>query len=182
MRTVLLISLLFTTEFVFSQPSSVPEKIDFTKFTTPQRKAFYPFSKASHLKLVSFRQQENTDKRKAAIWGLPILNDTICFSRLDQVIELTPAQTDTLTDIIYNTCSRWTIIQTTTMGCYRPRNAILFFDSTGNAFAYIEICFECHGIKNSSREIVSSDNCDLMYHDLQSFFHKLGLKTDPAID
>jgi hypothetical protein len=127
MRTAILIILLFTTQFVFSQPSGVPEKINTTKFTTLQRQTFYPFNKAAQLKIVSFSQSENDDdKRKAAKWGIPIVNNTICFSRLDQIIELTPAQTDTLTDILYNTCSRWTIIETSTMGCYFPRNAILF--------------------------------------------------------
>lgn len=181
MRTAILIILLFTTQFVLSQPPTAPEKINITKFTALQRQAFYPFNKATRLKIVSFKQTENEgDKRKAAKWGLPVLNDTICFSKLDQIIELTPAQTDTLTDILYNTCSRWTITETSTMGCYFPRNAILFFDSTGNSFAYIEICFECHGIRNSNSAIVNPEACDLMYHDLQSFFSTQGLKTSAS--
>ena len=63
------------------------------------------------------------------------------------------------------------------MGCYFPRNAVVFFDKLNKPFEYIEICFECHGIKYSNQEVVSTEACDRMYEELQSFFRIQGLKT-----
>jgi hypothetical protein len=35
-------------------------------------------------------------------------------------------------------------------------------------------------MKNSNSEIVNPEVCDLMYHDLQSFFSRQGLKTSAS--
>jgi hypothetical protein len=182
MRTIALFAYLFTSQFTFSQvthlPSSEPQKLDITKYTVQDRKSFYPFNKATQIKLVSFGEQyDSSNVSHRAKFELPKLNDTICTVRLDQIKELSWEQVDTLTDIFYNTCSRWTIIERTEMGCYLPRNAIIFFDKQNKPFEYIEVCFECHGIKYSNKEVVGTEACDLMYKDLQSFFRIHGLKT-----
>jgi len=106
-----------------------------------------------------------------------MLNDTICFSKLDEIKALTLSQIDTLTDIMFNECSRWNFSVGDEKGCYFPRNAILFFDTRGKVFEYIEICFECLGIKLSSANIMQPDLCNEMYARLQVYFKRLNIKT-----
>jgi hypothetical protein len=182
MRTIALFAYLFISQTTFSQvtqfPSSESQKLDITKYTLQDRKSFYPFNKATQIKLVSFGEQyDSSDLSNRAKFEIPKINDTISTVRLDQIKELTWEQVDTLTDILYNTCSRWTIIEKTEMGCYLPRNAIIFFDKLNKPFEYIEICFECDGIKFSNKEVVGTETCDRMYDELQSFFRIHGLKT-----
>jgi len=114
------------------------------------------------------------------IWELPIVNDTICFSMLDQVKAINLKQVDSLTDILYNTIYRWNITIGTAGLCYYPRNAILFFDENDKPFEYIEICFECDNLKYSSKKIAQAGVFDHMYNDLQKFFKRLGIKTTEA--
>lgn len=182
MRAIALFAYLFTSQLTFSQvtqlPSSESQKIDITKYTVHDRKSFYPFNKASQIKLVSFGEQHDSSKVKyPGKFELPKSNDTICIARLDQIKELNWKQVDTLTDILYNICSRWTITEKSEMGCYFPRNAIIFFDILNKPFEYIEICFECHRVKYSNNKVVSAEACDHMYDELQSFFRFHGLKT-----
>jgi hypothetical protein len=183
MRAAFLCAYILASKLTFSQvtelPSSQARKLDITKYAAHDRKSFYPFNKATHIKLVSFGGQYNSNNVVGqAKFELPISNDTICIARLDQIKEINWKQVDTLTDILYNTCSRWTIIEKSAMGCYFPRNAIIFFDELNKAFEYIEICFECHGIRYSNNTVVSTEACDRMYGELQSFFRDHGLKTD----
>jgi len=185
MRFFLLLCYLFIGKLTIGQtpqpPPTKTQKIPLTKYTLQQRLSFYPFNKSNQIKLVSFGEQQDTQNIRGPIkFGLPILNDTVCFQRLDQIKVLTPKQIDTLTDILYNACSKWTIIERTEIGCYFPRNAIVFFDESNKPFEYIEICFECHGIKNSSEKISVEDVCDIMYKELQLFFKQAGLKTSAA--
>ena len=182
-RVFLFIIILVTTINVTygqSLPSSKPEEINYTKHQLNERLSFFPFDKASKIAIASFDVMVVSAKaRKELHWGLPTINDTISLSRLEQIKVLNASEVAKLTDIMYNTCSRWTITEKTAMGCYFPRNAILFLDSAGRAFAYMEICFECHGTKNSGG-IKQINECDIMYQDLQAYFKSLGLKTSAS--
>ena len=181
-RILLLLLCVFFTNIAVGQdkefPSSTPEKINFTKYPLPKRLSLFPFSKATHVKLVSFPEQKDTaNKRGEPEYGLPILNDTICFQKIDQIKALTLSQIDTLTDILYNTCHRWTIYEYSQAACYLPHNAIIFYDKDDKPFEYIEICFDCHGLEFSSPKIEKFELCDYTYTDLKKFFKSLGLKT-----
>ena len=141
------------------------------KFTLQKRISLYPFSESVQIKIVSFGSQLEGD------YKLPRLNDTICFSKLDEIRSLTFSQIDTLTDILFNECSRWTISIYSKNGCYSPRHAILFFDNAGKVFEYIEICFECSDIRLSSAKIREPDLCNTMYERLKDYFTRTIFQT-----
>ena len=97
---------------------------------------------------------------------------------MDEIVDVSTAQTDTIADILYNTCHRWSKWEFAPAMCYIPRNAILFLDSAGEIFAFIEICFECERMRLSSKEIFLDEYiCDYTYTGLRTFFSRLGLKT-----
>ena len=148
------------------------------KYTLQKRISFYPFNKSAQIKLVSFGLQLDSNQRKEEQnYKLPKLNDTICFSKLDQIISLSLSQADTLTDILYNECFRSNLTEYNEAGCYYPRNAILFLDNDGHVFEYLEICFECSKVELSSSKIVKPDLCNNMYTGLEKFFKRIGVKT-----
>jgi hypothetical protein len=174
----------FYIQFGFCQSipdlSDKPEKLINTKYNLETRLNFYPYNQSVQVKIVSFDAQVDTGKsfpEQRFIYKLPITNDTICFSKLDGIVSLNPQQIDSLTDILYNTCFRWTIVQTSKSGCYLPHNAIIFFDNNNKPFEYIEICFDCRLLQYSSDKIVKFEDCDFALKDLREYFKILGLKT-----
>ena len=166
-----------------------PQKIDYTKYSLTERANFYPFNTTSKIVIVSFDKQikkiDSSDWRfgKSAYkdyvgdvkYGLPFLNDTICLSKLIQSKILSNDQVDSLTDILYNTCYRWTITETNKAMCYLPHNAILFFDKKDKVIDYIEICFDCHQFKYSNKKIERFEQCDISVLDLKKYFRQMGL-------
>jgi hypothetical protein len=135
-----------------------------------QRSQFYPFNQAVDIKLVSFTLPDSL------LMGgeVPMKGDNVDFSKLKEVITLNKVQVDTLTDILYN--QRYGgPFYTFGEGCYYPRNAILFIDSKGESFAFIELCFECFGFKVSSNKIKAGDFCNQKYELLRAFFVQRGI-------
>lgn len=63
-----------------------------------------------------------------------------------------------------------------TGACYQPRNGILFFDKQNRFLAYLEICFECHGI-NGINSFGLSGFTSNQYDELECLFNQNGLKT-----
>lgn len=55
----------------------------------------YPFNKTTQIKLVSFVGGFRNEE------GLPIENDTVCFSKLLETMTLTVPKIDTLTDMLF---------------------------------------------------------------------------------
>lgn len=136
------------------------------KYSIQQRLQFYPFNKATAIQLVSFNQPDSI------IMGgeLPIKNGSVDYAQLKEVITITKAQTDALTDLLYNRGYGGKFYSLTKTKCYTPRNAILFLDASGKTFAFIEICFECEGHRLSSNKIKAGDFCNQKYTYLQKFF------------
>ena len=125
----------------------------------------YPFSKTAQIQLVSFKG-----------FKLPFENDTVCFSKLNEVKTLTLRQIDSLTSIMYNIGFGGTILIVQEMACYEPRNAILFIDSSGKAFEFIEICFECEQTVNSSEKIDFGEVCNEKFNLIKQQFLNAGIK------
>lgn len=92
-----------------------------------------------------------------------------------EIRSLTLTQIDTLTGILYNYGFAGPISITATNGCYTPRNAIIFRDSNGKAFAFIEICFECLNTRESSDKISLGEKCDQKLSMLKDLFRKVGI-------
>ena len=129
-----------------------------------QRLKKYPYNKATQIQLASFEG-----------FRIPLLNDTICYSKLKEVKNLTLLQIDSLTDLLYNVGFGGTILLEVEMACYDPRNAIIFIDSTGKAFAFIEICFECEQFVVSSEKIKFGDICNQKFSMLKKLFKNAGI-------
>lgn len=162
------------------------------KYTLKTRLSFYPFNVAKQIKLVSF--DKNTTREVLSItsivpndtleqiayiddYGLPFQDDNIDFTKMVQITALNKQAVDSLSDILYNTCSRWMLTETIKSGCYYPHNAIIFFDAQNQPFEYIELCFDCNQLKYSSKKIKQFDDCDIALRELESYFKSFGLKT-----
>ena len=124
----------------------------------------YPYSQTSEIQLVSFGER-----------NLPMLNDSIAYSKLKEVKILTFRQIDTLTDILYNIGFGGLTLIEEEMNCYNPRNAILFLNNSGKVIAFLELCFECEGFRASSENIYFGDKCNQKYPKLKRLFRNSGV-------
>ena len=142
------------------------------RYEANQRLQFYPFNKASEIKLVSF------DKPDSVIIGgeLPMKNGSIDYSKIREIKTISRSQIDTLTDILFNRNYGGRFYSFSKINCYYPRNAILFVNKRGNTFAFIEICFECSGYRLSSNKIKAGDFCNQKYDYLKDFFAANGIE------
>lgn len=132
-------------------------------FTT--RLKNYPFNSSAQIQIVSFKSDY-----------LPRLNDKLFYSKLTEVKTLTFSQVDKLTDILYNYGYGGEVYIVRTANCYMPRNAILFLDSNGKVFEFIEICFECRNTRESSEKISLGEMCDQKMSMLKDFFKTAGIQ------
>jgi hypothetical protein len=149
------------------------------------RLKLYPFNQASQIQLVSFTGLERMsgDDSGYVNKGLPMMGDSICYSRLGEVKALSFLQVDTLTDILYNYGYGGSVRFGSMDMCYDPHNAILFIDKRGKVFAYVEICFMCERTRESSKQISLGEMCDQKIKMIKRFFKtagiEYGVKTDP---
>ncbi|AZA49599.1 hypothetical protein EG346_16055 [Chryseobacterium carnipullorum] len=155
----------------------------------------FPFKKTSKIKLISYnldfkrepfdtppppddslaiKKYENRKKpvRLETILGTENLNG------IQQQKNLNLLEIRQLTDIMHNTCSRYTTGLLSESGCYFPRNAVLFYDENDQVFAYLELCFECDGNKQEPKNLFEEDfYCENIYGLLEKFFNTAGIKT-----
>jgi hypothetical protein len=149
------------------------------KFTASQRRSFYPFNKAVEVELISFDNSDETGNPKEIKLFREVLslkNGKVGFDSLKEKIGITKSQIDTLTDILYNWSYGGPFYSFSEPCCYKPRNGILFIDKTSNAFAYIELCFECEGFRKSAKQVLAGHFCNQKYELLREFFAKRGIK------
>jgi hypothetical protein len=152
------------------------------KLTPQERLKNYPFNVASEILLVSF--DEDADGKKKYGSNIitenytPVFRDTLYENKLHEKKQLSEAGVDSLSDILYNYSWKNSVYRTVEeSGCYQPRNAIVFIDKEGRAFAFIEVCFECSAYKTSDAKILAGDFCEGKYELLRNFFKKEGIKT-----
>ena len=139
------------------------------KFNKAKRLSIYPFNKAADVKIISFEE----------IFRTPVKNKILDTQKVFEQIKLTSDQKDTLTNLLYN------VGYTPVPGakrpdfgeanCYFPRNAILFIDSSGKVFEYLEICFACHRMKKSSSKVHFGEFCETKYDILKAFLSNAGI-------
>ncbi len=127
----------------------------------------YPFSKAKKTMLVSFKDTINY---------LPFVNDTVCLSKLTETKVLSGVQVDSLTYLLYNVGVKGNTFKYTSLYCYAPKNAILFLDSRGRAFAFIEIDFDCRKVRYSSQHVEHGIFCNDKFQMLKTFFARAGIQ------
>ncbi len=180
-----------------------PHKINFTKYNLSKRLSFYPFNKTTKIMVVSFSTKFSRKESYVATidsvfsdslhikkekienikpFKIPMKNEKILFDKMDQIKILTLSEEIEISDILYNSCYRWSDWEDKVLGCYFPRNAIIFFDENDKPFEYLEICFECRAIEKSSKNIKLIENCNYLYEELEKYFNKLGIITKPKIE
>ncbi len=145
------------------------------KYSSVERRKFYPFNVYHNVKIGSFRYHKDIDLIK----GFKTLNDSLLKSRL-----LTYNEIDALTDILYNNHYKKKPNYGSVIQCFYPRNAILFYDEAGNVRESILLCFHCDRHENSADRINFGDNCSQKMEKLRLFFISLGFNygTDRSID
>lgn len=131
-------------------------------YTEKQRLTFYPFNKASSVKLISFKDTINTEISDGK-------------TKSYEVVTLNRQQMVQLTDILYNYSFKGKKYEEET-NCYKPRNAIIFCDDQNVEFERIELCFECSQYKKSSDKMIVGDFCVGKYELLKNLFRKVGVK------
>lgn len=149
------------------------------KFTTLQRQAQYPYNVASKVLLVSFDSLVGDNFTHI----LPMKNGEVNLSALSEKVVLGKSAIDSLTDILFNLGYSGRIFTTSSTGCYDPHNAILFADTNGRIFEFMEICFECYRFRTSSERLEFGDPCYGKYEAIKNFFKskgiKVGITTEP---
>lgn len=175
MRYLLLLTVLF------SLPLFAQEEKCASKKSTPSQKRLknYPFNQTAKVLAVSYIADSNSygQIHRKVDYSLPVKNDTICYSKLHETVTLSARQVDTLTSILFNyTLSNKVHIQPM---CYRPRNALIFLNAKGESFAYMEICFECEGMRSSNKKIPVHLLCSTQYALLKQLFIHSGIRYGP---
>lgn len=161
---------------------------ELTLYEVEKRRRFYPWRKAHQVLLVTFDERVNRQPEPhpadsipapapevgGRSLGLPVVEDSLDFTALTHAWVLSANQVDSLTDILYNSCERWTYRQSSRFGCYEPRHAIVFLDKRKHIVAYIEISLYCHQLRYSNKRIKRLDDCDYMFEELRKYFDSLG--------
>jgi uncharacterized protein CbrC (UPF0167 family) len=145
------------------------------KFSAAERNRFYPFDIARTIKLASFRYHQK---------DYPIKNGAVIRDSLIEFKTLTEAQTNDLTDILYNNLYKTQPNYGLSTQCFLPRNAILFLDQSGQVKDYILICFHCDTHRESSHEINFGDEWIQKMEKLRQFFVSVGVQfgTDKNVE
>ena len=145
--------------------------VETTQYNPQERMQFYPFDTAAEIKIVSFDSGDS-----AFFHSLPTRGKEIDFAKITEVKTLEKEQLEELTNIFYNVSYKGDVLLEYETGCYNPRNAILFYDSSDHLLEFIELCFECDGNRLSSDKIIPGDWCDQKYSLLKQFFLKSGIE------
>jgi hypothetical protein len=154
-------------------PPPTPEMLNSDCFHTgnlspAKRRNKYPFRTAEKVIVVSFHSNQGR---------VPMTNAVLDSSKVIDLIELSTEQIDDLTNVLYNHEFLSDEIDTEGQrGCYYPRHAILFINRKGKIANYIEICFECLGIKTSFESKYLGDICDGKFDLIEDFFVRIGVK------
>jgi len=158
------------------------------KYSTEQRRNFFPFKTADTIRLVSYEaNQPNYDAEPVMhpmdtveiFIPMAVSNFKLNAHRIIENKILSLSDIDSLTDIMYNVgfvSQKAYNYSNIGYSCYNPRNAILFINSKGMLTQYIEFCFECKRLFKSSSKIIIGEFCDQKYEMLKQYFLSQGLQ------
>lgn len=148
----------------YSQNSKIKWGL-YGKKTVEERRATFPFSEAKKVLLISFPdpnmvvendetgERSKIDSLNLTRWDFKIIKSFKLPEKdykyyTTEIVELNQNKIDSLSHILINYKLKKNKLPKEYMffvvGCYSPRNAILFLDSFDKIISYVEICFECH--------------------------------------
>ncbi|MBF4515628.1 hypothetical protein IRZ71_04705 [Flavobacterium sp. ANB] len=142
-------------------------------FSEKERLTRFPFSNTSQIKIISFKGKTDGPLGHDLINymnSIVIGKDTLSLNLYEEITNLSPEQTNQLTDIIFNYTHKKERYAITPFGCYTPRNAILFLDQNNIIIAWIEICFGCNSYRTSDRKLTIGEYCDKKFDMLKAIF------------
>lgn len=196
-----IIVLLLFVNFGFSQREPQGECGYFGKKDIKERNNTFPFNEAKKVVLVAYPspysiiidEKDNqvandslnlSDQFKVIkVINLPESSIKYCIT---EKIELNQAQINELSHLLVNyTFEKKSDepLLITGIGCYEPRNAILFTDEDDNVISYIEVCFECIQFYQLPDETIPDFNtickieeCFGMVNLIKDFFRKTGIQ------
>lgn len=182
------------------QPANyvAPHHINRTKFTISQILSKHPLLHSCKIAIISYNLdvdslswKQNHDPDARLLDSVQKISDNLVLVDINFLYQskdlatfhydkkqiLTLAQVDKLSDILYNSCYRWSEWKDKTAGCFRPRNAIIFYDVNEQPFDYIEICFECSSMKSTDKTLKTLPHCNYLYDKLEEYFNLIGIQT-----
>ena len=94
-------------------------------------------------------------------------------------IKLNQAQIDSLSNILLNhNISTKGEVTSSELGCYFPRNTIIFLDKAEKPIGFIEICFEClemYGSNTVLQELAETRLCLIKLSRMEELFKNVGI-------
>jgi hypothetical protein len=165
------------------EPSS--EKEDFGEpfcIYSPSNKkisATFPFNEAAEIEIVSYPMRD-AYSRKGENKSELIRDSVFTVEGIEDRIKLSPAQIDTLFNILYNYKAKRYGNARSAADCYNPRHSIIFYKNN-KAFAFLEVCLECQGTRQTNGTDFG-DFCDTKMCILQKFFRKIGVQNEISDD
>lgn len=94
-------------------------------------------------------------------------------------IKLNQAQIDSLSNLLLNhQISTKGSVSSIQLGCYFPRNTIIFLDKAEKPIGFIEICFEClemHGSNTVLQELAETRLCLIKLSRMEELFKSVGI-------
>jgi len=111
-------------------------------------------------------------------WKYPFEGKKVDTLQFMKTVTLNRIQINNLTDMLFNIDERKHNHKVAygEFSCFEPRNAILFTDSTGKAFAYIQICFECQKVKTYPETVNWGGFCIEKLDIIKQYFASVGIK------
>lgn len=94
-------------------------------------------------------------------------------------VDLSLSQMDSLSNLLFNFELNKSPWQASELGCYTPRNSVLFLGENEEVIATIEICFECRNLNFSFEkqdERALDSFCPQQQESLRAFFSSIGIK------
>ena len=168
---------------LYSLPSNSQEQnsadlcIQKKSINSEKRLKIYPFNIASEIKFVSFKNLETQDGETFYDGhSIPKLNGKVDVVKLLEVKVANIYEINSLTNILFNYGLKRESNTIETVGCYEPRNAILFYNSNGEIFEYIEICFQCKQMYYGNNKADIVQNCVIKLDLIKQIFLKSGIK------
>ncbi|MFY8182059.1 MAG: hypothetical protein ACOVLG_09805 [Flavobacterium sp.] len=178
----------------FSQNSKIKWGL-YGKKTVEERRAIFPFSEAKKVLLVAFPSPNmifvDEDDNRIEIDSLNLIRGNFNIIKsfelparkskyyATEIVQLNQNQIDSLSHILINYKLKKDKLPKEYVvfgiGCYTPRNAILFLDDNDKVLSYIEICFECHQFYQNPKETIVNFN---LFSMLEESFKMIDLIKD----
>jgi len=143
----------------------------------------FPFNKTSLVKLVSFFDFENKGIIRSIGHETKDEDFVVDSVKIDssswEIVKILPKDHYlALGSLIFNYSFKGKNTLIEMAKCYMPHHAIVFYDSKGQLFAVIEICFGCRKIQTCPDNFSVGDECSTKLNLYEKFFIQNGIKIE----